>query len=71
MKENDLNKAIGKFVNFLTVVALGAGAVNEFAVKAVEHIPTWAPFVIGALGAVTSPALSLGGLLSIFKKPRK
>jgi len=71
MKEEELNKAVSKLVNFLSVVALGAGAVNEFAVKAVEHIPTWAPFVVGALAGVSAPAFTLSGLLGIFKKPRK
>lgn len=61
MKEQDVMATISKGVNLLSQVALIAAAVNEFAVKAVEHVPVYAPIVVGILAGSTSPILTLGG----------
>ena len=66
MTEKDVMDKIGKAVNFLAQVALVAAAVNEFALKAVEHVPTYAPIVAGLLAGQTAPFLRFGSLLGLF-----
>lgn len=60
MKEQDVSEKISKAVNLVAQVALVASAVNEFAVKFVEHAPYYIPIVAGVLAGATNPVVSFG-----------